>query len=405
MTKKKQSSKFEAFFDIKRVSDERGRWIVEGYATTADLDVDDGYITEEALRGAENDLLKYSTLLYNHDRDNELGKVLETKYIPEQRALWIKAMISKTASDVWQKIKEGVLNKFSINGRALEWSETKIKGLDKLVTMIKSLTLFEASLVTVPADASARTLAHYVERSIKNHNSKEDISMELKKKEISRETKDVGRDKERVEGLIDSIEDALNVEDMETHAQAMRSVLDFLKSLLATDYNTPEGTDSERAAGNLKALVDEAVAGPIGELANQVTTLAEAVQGYVEKTREEIVEKAAGDKKEEVKEVKEEKKVEKAVEEKKEEVKEEKKADEHSIELKRMSDSISSLEKLVKENMPVRRAPGAEEHKDDKRDQKEKENDITKSKEFQDKEGVDPVGRLKMLFNNATPQT
>lgn len=229
--------------------------------------------------------------------------------------------------------------------------------------------------------------------------------MELKKKEISRETKDVGRDKERVEGLIDSIEDALNVEDMETHAQAMRSVLDFLKSLLATDYNTPEGTDSERAAGNLKALVDEAVAGPIGELANQVTTLAEAVQGYVEKTREEIVEKAAGDKKEEVKEVKEEKKVEKAVEEKKEEVKEEKKADEHSIELKRMSDSISSLEKLVKENMPVRRAPGAEEHKDDKRDQKEKENDITKSKEFQDKEGVDPVGRLKMLFNNATPQT
>ncbi len=402
MAKKKQASKFEAFFDIKRVSEDRGRWIVEGYATTADLDVDDGYITEEALRGAENDLLKYSTLLYNHDRDNELGKVLETKYIPEERALWIKAMISKTASDVWQKIKEGVLNKFSINGRALEWSETHIKGLDKLVTMIKSLTLFEASLVTVPADASARTLAHYVERSIKNHNSKEDISMELKKKEISRETKDVGRDKERVEGLIDSIEDALNVEDMETHAQAMRSVLDFLKSLLATDYNTPEGTDSERAAGNLKALVDEAVAGPIGELANQITTLAETVKGFVEKAaekvKEEVVEKAAGEKKEEVKE---EKKVEKSVEEKKEE----KKEDTSSIELKRMSDAISGLEKLVKENMPVRRAPGAEEHKDDKRDQKEKETDITKTKEFQDKEGVDPVGRLKMLFNNTTPQT
>ncbi len=361
--------------------------------------MDDGYITEEALRGAEKDLLKYSTLLYNHDRDNELGKVLETKYIPEQRALWIKAMISKTASDVWQKIKEGVLNKFSINGRALEWSETHIKGLDKLVTMIKSLTLFEASLVTVPADASARTLAHYVERSIKNHNSKEDISMELKKKEISRETKDVGRDKERVEGLIDSIEDALNVEDMETHAQAMRSVLDFLKSLLATDYNTPEGTDSERAAGNLKALVDEAVAGPIGELANQITTLAETVKGFVEKAaekvKEEVVEKAAGEKKEEVKE---EKKVEKSVEEKKEE----KKVDEHSIELKRMSDAISGIEKLVKDNMPVRRAPGAEEFKEDERKPKDVEKDITKTSEYKKTES--PTDRLRLYLNNANSQ-
>ncbi len=400
---KRQANKFDAFFDISRVSDEHGKWIVEGYATTADLDVDDGYITEEALRGAQNDLLKYSTLLYNHDRDNELGKVLETKYIPEERALWIKAMISKTASDVWQRIKEGVLNKFSINGRALEWSETEIKGLDKLVTMIKSLTLFEVSLVTVPADASARTLAWYVERSIKNHNSKEDISMDLKKKEKVSRDKDVGRDKERVEGLIDSIEEALNVEDMETHAQAMRSVLDFLKSLMATDYSAPEGSDSERAAGNLKALVDEAVAGPIGELANQVTALAESVKTIIEKPVEKSVEETKLGVKEEVKE--EVKEVEKAVEEKPAEKKVEKE-DKTSVELKRMSDTISGLEKLVKDSMPVRRAPGAEEHKEDARPAQEevKENDVTKSQEFKDKEGVDPVGRLKMLFNNATPQ-
>ncbi len=391
---KKQASKFDAFFDISRISDENGKWIIEGYATTADLDVDDGYITEEALRGAENDLLKYSTLLYNHDRDVELGKVLETKYIPEERALWIKAMISKTASDVWQRIKEGVLNKFSINGRALEWSETKIKGLDKLVTMIKSLSLFEVSLVTVPADASARTLAWYVERSIKNHNLKEDISM--KKKDISRETKEVGRDKERVEGLISSIEDALNVEDTEVQAQAMRSVLDFLKSLLATDYNSPEGTDSERAASNLKALVDEAVSGPIGELANQVTALAETMTGFVEKAtakdKEEKVEKSTEEKKEVEKPTEEKKEVEKSTEEKKDGV---------SIELKRMSDTVNELKTLVKDNMPIRRAPGAEEHKEDKRDQETKESDVTKTKEFIDKEGKDPIGRLKMLFNNA----
>ncbi len=402
MPKKKQASKFDAFFNISRISDEHGQWIVEGYATTADLDVDDGYITEEALRGAENDLLKYSTLLYNHDRNVELGKVLETKSIPEERALWIKAMISKTASDVWQRIKEGVLNKFSINGRALEWSETKIKGLDKLVTMIKSLSLFEVSLVTVPADASARTLAWYVERSIKNYNSKEDISMK-EKKDVSRETKEVGRDKERVEGLISSIEDALNVEDTEVQAQAMRSVLDFLKSLLAADYNSPEDADSERAVSNLKALVDEAVSGPIGELANQVTALAETMAGFVEKAVEEKkaekVEKATEEKKEE------KKKVEKDVND--DGKKEEKKEDANSLDLKRMSESIAGLEKLVKDNMPIRRAPGAEKHKEDDRsteEQKVEEKDITKTSEFKDKQGKDPVGRLKMILDAATSQ-
>ncbi len=395
---KRQANKFDAKFAISRVSDEQGKWIIEGYATTADLDVDDGYITGEALIGAENDLLKYSTLLYNHDRNAELGKVLETKYIPEERALWIKAMISKTVPDVWQKIKEGVLNKFSINGRALEWVEKELKGLEKLVTVIQSLTLFEASLVTVPADASARTLAHYVERSIKNYNSKEDVSM--KEKKISRETKNVGRDKERVEALVTSIEEALNVEDTEVHAQTMRSVLDFLKSLLATDYGTPE-QDSERAASNLKSLIDEAISGPIGELATQVTVLAESVKGIVEKQTADATLAKAKEEEEEAEKArsieankKEEKteKVEKAVEEKK---------DAQSIELKRMSDAISGLQKLVKDNMPVRRAPGAEEHKDEVRpaDEKDKE-DITKSTEFKDTEN--PSDRLKMYLHDKT---
>ncbi len=400
--KKKQASKFDALFNISRVSDDNGKWIIEGHATTADLDVDDGYITEEALKGAENDLLKYSTLLYNHDRNAELGKVLETKYIPEERALWIKAMISKTAPDIWKKVQEGVLNKFSINGRALEWTDTVIKGMDKVVTVIQSLTLFEASLVTVPADASAKTLAWYVERSIKHKNPKEDISMKEKKKELSRETKDIGRDKERVEALVSSIEEALNVEDAEVHAQAMRSALDFLKSVLATDYN--ESTkDSDRAASNLKALVDEAVKGPIGELANQVTALAESMKGFVEKSREEIVEKE--EKKAVEKSAEEKKEVEKSAEEKKEIEKAagtEKKEDKTSVELKRMSESISGLEKLVKENMPVRRAPGAEEFKEDERKPKDEEKDITKTSEYKKTES--PTDRLRLYLNNANSQ-
>ena len=39
----KKANEFSAFIDIKKAHEERGNWIIEGFATTADLDVDDGY--------------------------------------------------------------------------------------------------------------------------------------------------------------------------------------------------------------------------------------------------------------------------------------------------------------------------------------------------------------------------
>lgn len=400
MTKK--VSEFSALFDVKRAHEEGGKWIVEGFATTADLDVDDGYITEEALKGAEDDLLKYSTLLYNHDRNAELGKILETKYIPEERALWIKALISKTAPDVWEKIKEGVLNKFSINGRALEWEEMLIKGLGKIVTVIKSLSLFEASLVTVPADAMSRTLAFYVERSIKNLNSKEDNSMKLKKKEEG--TKTFGRDKERVEGLIDTVEEALNSEDQEIHASAMRSVLDFLKGLLATEFGTTE-VENKAAEGNLKAIVGDAVKEGIGELATQISSLAESMKTFVDKAIADDEEKIKAQKEADAQ--KEEDAKRKADEDKKGEDKKEKviKAVDGNGELKKefekMTETVNSLKTLVEKAVPVRRGEGSEHHKEDKRELTDKIDDVTKTQEFKDKKNVDPVGRLKMLLGSA----
>ena len=52
---------------------QRGKWIIEGYATTIDLGTDNAIITEDALRLAEKDLLERSTVLYNHNQDNPIG--------------------------------------------------------------------------------------------------------------------------------------------------------------------------------------------------------------------------------------------------------------------------------------------------------------------------------------------
>jgi HK97 family phage prohead protease len=393
---KNKSTVFDAHFDIKKAHDDGGRWIIEGYATTADLDVDDGYITEEALRGAEKDLLKYSTLLYNHDRDKELGKVLETKYIPEERALWIKALISKTAPDVWQRIKEGVLTKFSINGRALDWEEVLIKGMDKVITFIKSLSLFEASLVTVPADVRSETLAWYVERSIKNLNSKEDVSM-TKKKEVTKEAKAVGRDKERVESLISSVEEALNTEDQEIRSQALRGMLDFLNATLETEFNPDEGKNSERGISkeDLKIAVTESVSEAIEKFSSSLESIVESTktiaEGVVAKANEETL-KAIEKEEEEEADDKKEKTVEKAKDEEKEDVS------------SKVLKAVADLKKFVSDNVPIRRAEGAENHKEDDRKEKpeeDKKDDVAKTLADKTKS---PSERLHTLIGSVTEE-
>ena len=54
---------------------EEGRWIVEGYASTSDLDSQDHVITNAALQQGAESLKKYQTLLFNHDPNRPIGYV------------------------------------------------------------------------------------------------------------------------------------------------------------------------------------------------------------------------------------------------------------------------------------------------------------------------------------------
>lgn len=145
-------------------------WVLYGYASTFDVDSDDAQITKEALLGAKNDLIKYNTVLFNHNNDRPIGKVIETAV--DNKGLLVTIVLSKEESELWNKVLDGTMSKFSIRGRALEtrWTDPNDEGLS--ILQIIKLKLFEVSLVSVPANVEASTLSSYVAKYLKDKDMK-----------------------------------------------------------------------------------------------------------------------------------------------------------------------------------------------------------------------------------------
>ncbi len=160
----------DALFDIEKqvdTFDETGelKRIVTGFAAVADV-IDSQYevITREALEGAAKDLLHYTTVLYNHDADRPIGKVLEA--YPKDSGLFVKVLISSHEDEIWKKITEGVISKFSFRGVVTDYDEQFDKTLNRMITIIKGFKIFEISLVSVPANPHARTLHYYLSKAL-----------------------------------------------------------------------------------------------------------------------------------------------------------------------------------------------------------------------------------------------
>jgi phage head maturation protease len=387
--------KFDANIDVKRFADQEGKWIIEGIATTADLDVDGLYISEEALIGAEDDLKKYTTLLYNHDRDKEIGKIIDVKYMPEQRALWIKCLISKTVPDIWQKVNEGVLSKFSISGTALDFTEKFIKGLDKVVQYVNQMKIFETSLVTIPADASARTLAFYVEKSMKEFSEENSMANKAKTKEKKIEKSQeetIDRDAKQLEILVTSVEDALSSDADGVKVDTLRSVLDFLKALEATSPDiTEDVSKSSVSIDDITKAINDSIGNLIGEIKETVTALSEVV---VDVSKSKVADES---KKEDISKSVDENKYEK----KEDETKEISKSVDEDKEILEIRKSLSDLKSMISNNLPIRKGVGFDEHKEDERDveknlsEKEK---FLRSDKYKEAAPGDKLGML-MDFN------
>lgn len=137
-------------FKVKSVTDE-DELIIEGYANTTDKDRVGDVILEEAwTKGGLNNYLKNPIILFAHNHEKPIGKVLE--HFVSDKGLKVVAKISKSAKDIYQLIKEGILTSFSVSFL------TKDADYDSMtdIFVIKDLELLELSIVSVPANQNSQ---------------------------------------------------------------------------------------------------------------------------------------------------------------------------------------------------------------------------------------------------------
>lgn len=143
--------------DIQLEEAEKGDWIVEGYATTLGRNSHRMRMTTEALEQVAENFKTYTTILFNHDSEKPIGKMLEAK--ADGVGVWVKARISKSEPDYWKKVQDGTLNKFSIQYEA----KTRRIFVDgEFIDEIIEAFAVEASLVSIPAQNKAEAVLSYV---------------------------------------------------------------------------------------------------------------------------------------------------------------------------------------------------------------------------------------------------
>jgi HK97 family phage prohead protease len=129
---------------------EDGSVDIKGYASTNDTDRAGDVINKEAWeKGGLENFGTNPIILFNHDYNRPIGRA--TSLETDEKGLKITANLSKSAGDVTNLVKEGILRAFSVGFR--------VKDADYMESgdgyLIKDAELFEVSVVSVPANQAA----------------------------------------------------------------------------------------------------------------------------------------------------------------------------------------------------------------------------------------------------------
>lgn len=120
--------------------------MIEGYASTNDIDRSRDVVSASVWEKGLENYLKNPVVLAYHDYSQPVGRVMEHK--TDSKGLWIKARISSAAEDVYKLVKDGVMTAFSIGFRVLDAEYNP----SAEVFLIKEVELLEISVVPVPAN-------------------------------------------------------------------------------------------------------------------------------------------------------------------------------------------------------------------------------------------------------------
>lgn len=137
-------------------------WIVEGYASTYDIDTGNDLIAKGAFTKTLNDRfynVKKSKIkvLWQHNPELIIGKFLDIR--EEENGLYVKIELFNDpsipeAARAYALLKHGQIDSFSIGYKEKEAVPYEFAE-GKAVNLIKELTLYEVSLVTFPMNEKA----------------------------------------------------------------------------------------------------------------------------------------------------------------------------------------------------------------------------------------------------------
>jgi len=120
--------------------------MIEGYASTNDVDRQGDIVPTSVWEAGMKNYLKNPVILAYHEHCEPIGRMVEHKI--DEKGLWIKARISAAAEDVFSLVKDGVLTAFSIGFRIVDAEYNAAAEL----FVVKELELHEISVVSVPAN-------------------------------------------------------------------------------------------------------------------------------------------------------------------------------------------------------------------------------------------------------------
>jgi len=147
-----ESLKFKNFEILDHKADGSGNLVITGYgAVFGNVDSYGDVIEKGAFSDTLIDRKDRIAFCYQHDIWNPIGKIIDI--YEDEKGLFLKVMISSAEEDIQTKIKEDILKEMSIGYRTMQ--EAKEQRGEIEVNVLKTIKLFEVSIVTVAANPLA----------------------------------------------------------------------------------------------------------------------------------------------------------------------------------------------------------------------------------------------------------
>lgn len=153
----KEKNFFQVLRDKKSVQDFEEDGVkgveIEWYASTKDKDRGHDIVDPQAFKNALDLYMTNPIVLLQHNMEKPIGVVTEAKI--DDNGLYVKARITQDVDWVISAIKNGVLRAFSIGYKIKdsEFLEEETSDGRDYANIIKDLSLFEISVVSVPMNA------------------------------------------------------------------------------------------------------------------------------------------------------------------------------------------------------------------------------------------------------------